>query len=272
MRGIDRIASAFSAKAGIKLMTHAVVGYPDLPTSERILRAMADSGADFIEAQLPFSDPVADGPSIVEANHVALRAGSRTAACLGLLARLRGTTSVPILIMAYLNTLLAQGIEEIVRRIADIGLDGLIVPDWPDDEPEFGLGETCAEAGLALVPLIAPSTSLERASALASASASPFVYAVTRLGVTGRRTEFETEALERLASLRAGTGRFVAAGFGIRERAQVGLLEGYADCAIVGTALVDAARMAHRGASHGGPATDPAEAIATLVADLAGKG
>ena len=276
--GVERIRAAFETREGIKLMTHAVVGYPDLPTSERILRAMAEEGADFIEAQLPFSEPIADGPSIVEANHAALRAGSRTGACLELLSRLRLETGIPILVMSYLNPLLAHGIEAIVRRLAEAGLDGLIVPDWPDDEPELGLGERCAAAGLALVPLIAPSTSLARAESLAAASLSPFVYAVTRLGVTGRRTQLEEAALERLEKLRARSGRYVAAGFGIRERAQVELLEGHADCAIVGSALVDAARAAHHASLHAEGRTkpsaeesDPAAAVARLVRSLAGR-
>jgi len=277
MSGVERIRAVFARNAEIKLMAHAVVGYPDMATSARILRAMADSGADFIEAQLPFSDPIADGPSIVEANHVALRAGSRTLACLDILARLRAETDIPILVMSYVNPLLAHGIEAIVGRIADAGLDGLIVPDWPDDEPELALGERCAAAGLALVPLIAPSTTLDRAEALAKASSSPFIYAVTRLGVTGRRTQLEESALERLAKLRDKTGDYVAAGFGIRERAQVELLAGYADCAIVGSALVDAARAAHHASLHGGgpgsapEGIDPAEAVVALVRSLAGR-
>lgn len=280
MKGVERLGEAFTARAGIKLMTHAVVGYPDMAASARILRAMVDSGSDFIEAQLPFSDPIADGPSIVEANHVALRAGSRTESCLSLLANLREEVSIPILVMSYLNPLLAHGIDAIVTRIADLGLDGLIVPDWPDDEPELGLGEKCEKAGLALVPLIAPSTSLDRAKRLALASSSPFVYAVARLGVTGRRTDFETRMLERFSALGKATGRYVAAGFGIREREQVELLEGRADCAIVGSALVDAARSALHGSSprsaqpaetREAPAGDPAEAVARLVRSLAGK-
>lgn len=288
--GIERLRAAFEAREGVKLMTHTVVGYPDMAMSRRILAAMAASGADFIEAQLPFSDPIADGPSIVEANHVALRAGSRTGACLELLARLREESPVPILVMSYLNPLLAQGIDTIVHRIADAGIDGLIVPDWPDDEPELALGEKCAAAGLALVPLIAPSTDLERAARLAAASSSPFVYAVTRLGVTGRRTQLDESALQRLSGLRSRTGRYVAAGFGIRERSQVEALAGFADCAIVGSALIDAARAAHHGVSGGSAAfgggapgsppiaaspaatpSDPAEAVARLVRSLAGR-
>ena len=106
---------------------------------------------------------------------------------------------------SYLNPILAYGVEALVERAARSGLDGFIVPDYPDDEPELGLAEKCAAAGLALVPLIAPTTSIDRASALAAASASPFLYVVLRLGVTGRKTELGNASLERLAALKTRT-------------------------------------------------------------------
>jgi tryptophan synthase alpha chain len=262
MSGIDRITRIFEREGGIRLMTHAVVGYPSLGESSRILEAMAASGADFIEAQLPFSDPSADGRSIVEANYAALKAGSSTRSCLSALEALRKKTDTPVLVMSYVNVLYAYGIAEILARAGDTGIDGFIVPDYPDDEGELEFAERCEAAGLALVPLIAPTTSLERAQALAAASASPFVYAVTRLGVTGRRTELDAESLDRLAKLKERTGRRVAAGFGIRERSQVRALEGAADCAIVGSALVDAI---HQATDAG---RDPAAAAAALVRAL----
>jgi tryptophan synthase alpha chain len=262
MTGIARIKDAFEARAGTKIMAHSVCGYPDMTRSSAILAALASSGADFIEAQLPFSDPSADGEAIVEANSGALRAGSSTEACLGLLEELRGKTERPILIMSYLNPLLAYGIDRLVARMARSGLDGLIVPDYPDDEPELQLAEKCAAAGLALVPLIAPTTGLDRASALAEGSASPFLYIVLRLGVTGRKTELDGAALERLAALRRATGKYLAAGFGIRERAQVEALCGAADCAIVGSALVEAARRAVEAG------TEPAVAVGELIRAL----
>jgi tryptophan synthase alpha chain len=288
MTGIDRITRAFedpsatrvddervatriikdTRSRGIKLMTHAVVGYPDLETSSRILEAMASSGADFIEAQLPFSDPSADGRSIVEANYGALTSGSSTRACLAAIEGLRAATGAegaertPILVMSYVNVLYAYGIDEIVARAAASGIDGFIVPDYPDDETELGLAGKCADAGLALVPLVAPTTSLDRAAFLAAASASPFLYAVTRLGVTGRKTELDAESLERFEALRERTGKRIAAGFGIRERSQVRALEGHADCAIVGSALVDAIRSATEAGQ------DPARAAGELVRSL----
>jgi tryptophan synthase alpha chain len=265
MTGIDRITRAFAGRGpDVALMAHAVCGYPDGAASLAILSAMAAAGADVIEAQLPFSDPSADGRAIVEANHAALRSGSRTRDCLGELEELRRRTGAPILVMSYLNPILAYGPEALVERAARAGLDGLIVPDCPDDEPEPGLRSLCASAGLAFVPLIAPTTSLERARCLAEAAASPFLYVVTRLGVTGRRTDLDEAALNRLTRLREATGRLVAAGFGIRERSQVQALRGRADCAIVGSALVEAAR----GAVEAG--RDPAAAVGGLVRELKG--
>ena len=170
MTGIDRIRRAFEARVDMKIMAHAVCGYPSMEASARIFGEMVAAGADIVEAQLPFSDPSADGGSIVEANHAALRAGSRTEDCLALLESLRAGTAAPILVMSYLNPILAYGVDAMVERAARSGLDGFIVPDYPDDEPELGLAEKCAAAGLALVPLIAPTTSLERAAALAWAA------------------------------------------------------------------------------------------------------
>ena len=265
MTGIDRIARTFGSREGLKLMAHAVVGYPDAGTSARILAAMAANGADLIEAQLPFSDPSADGTSIVAANHAALRSGSRTEACLATLEALRAKTEAPILVMSYLNPILAYGVEALVERAARSGLDGFIVPDYPDDETELGLAEKCAAAGLALVPLIAPTTSIDRASALASAGASPFLYVVLRLGVTGRKTVLEVPPWIVSPPSRRD-GKYVAAGFGLREKAQIDALCRYADCAIVGSALVDAARDAVSAGA------DPALAVGEIVRSLTGAG
>jgi len=166
--------------------------------------------------------------------------------------------------MSYLNPILAFGPGKLVEWAAAEGIDGFIVPDCPDDEEEPDLRALCAAAGLAFVPLIAPTTSLERAAALAAASDSPLVYVVTRLGVTGKKTELDEGSLDRLTRLREATGKFTAAGFGIRDRAQVSALEGRADCAIVGSALVDAARRAVQAGS------SPARAVGELARELKG--
>lgn len=238
MRGIDRISEALAREDSIALMTHAVCGYPDMEASRAVMSAMARAGATILEAQIPFSEPSADGPLIIEANHAALRLGASTRACLSMLASLRKETGAPILAMSYLNPIVAFGPAAFTRALVDAGVDGAVVPDLPDDEPDPPLGRLFADAGLALVPLIAPSTSLERARELAAGSLSPLVYVVLRLGVTGRKTEIDAAARKRLADLRAVTGKKVAAGFGIRERAQVEGLVGSADCAVVGSAVL----------------------------------
>lgn len=265
MTGVDRLLHTFrKGRPGTMplLMTHAVCGYPDLATSERLMMAMLDSGSDILEAQIPFSDPSADGPAIVAANHAALASGATTADCLAMLARLRERTEKPILVMSYLNPLLAFGIGRLADFMSAAGLDGAILPDCPDDEPEYRLPELMAGAGLAFVPLVAPSTSLARARELALAASSPFIYAVLRLGVTGRSTKITGEARRGLAALREATGRYVAAGFGLGERSQLEDLAGCADCAIVGSAALG---VFDRAVAAG---KDGVEAVGSFVAGL----
>lgn len=264
MRGIERIEGVFSGAPGLRLMTHAVAGYPDLDGSRAIMAAMAAGGASIIEAQLPFSEPSADGPLIIEANHAALRGGATTRASLAMLAELRRSIATPILAMSYLNPIFAYGVEAFVAALVEAGIDGAVVPDLPDDEPDPPLGRLFAEAGLALVPLVAPSTSIERARDLAQASASPLVYVVLRLGVTGRRTEIDVAARARLAALGEATGKRVAAGFGIRERSQIEGLRGSADCAVVGSAILATIKRAVE------EGRDPAGAAEALVRTLVG--
>lgn len=238
MNGIARIRTVFSSGTAIRLMTHVVGGYPTLALSKDILLMMAREGADLIEVQLPFSDPSADGPLIVEANYAALAQKVNTEAVLSMLAEVRAHTSVPLLVMSYVNPLYAYGIDRLIARMVEIGLDGLIVPDYAPDEPELGLIEKADAAGLAFVPLIAPGSSPERAKFLADISDSPFVYAVLRMGVTGRKTELGSDITAYLSMLKKATGKYVAAGFGIRERDQMLALAGHADCGIVGSALI----------------------------------
>lgn len=268
MSGIEGLEAALSVPGRLAIMGHAVCGWPDLETSRRIFLSMAEAGVDIIEAQIPFSEPSADGPLIVEANHAALRAfGSssgpdRTRLCLELLGDVRRKTGKPVLLMSYVNPILIHGTEAFVRDAANVGLDGLIVPDYPDDEPELDLDRLSSNHGLARLPLIAPTTSLDRAASLCAASASPLLYAVLRMGVTGRRTELDSAAVARLADLRSRTGKKIAAGFGLRDRAQLDALRGNADCAVLGSVLLASAKTAIEA---GG---DPARAVFTLVRGL----
>ena len=238
MTGIERIKKIFSTDKKIKMMTHVVGGYPDMDTCESLIVLMAEKGVDMIEVQLPFSDPTADGPVIVQANHAALRTGITTESVLKMLKRMRKKVDIPLLIMSYINPVYAFGVGEMVRRAVDIGVDGFIVPDCPDDEEELNLPGLCKEKGLAFVPLIAPTTEKERVISITRQSVSPFVYAVLRMGVTGRKTELDEETTTYLKMIKESTDCFVAAGFGIKEKSQLDALVGYADCGIVGSELL----------------------------------
>lgn len=238
MRGIERIQRQFHKKSGLKLMTHVIGGYPDILTCEKIILKMAEKGVDIIEVQLPFSDPSADGPVIVAANHEALKIGVSTNDVLTMIERVRKQIDIPLLIMTYVNPIYKYGIKNIVNKAIEIGVDGFIVPDLPPEEPELELEELCKENDLALVPLIAPSTDDERMKKLSKNSFSPFVYAVLRLGVTGRKTELDKKIVDYLDRIQKNTGKMVAGGFGIRDKKQLSLLEGNAQCGIIGSALL----------------------------------
>ncbi len=244
MNGIDRIDGIFRTGKPIKLMTHVVGGYPDMNRCRDILLTMVQKGVDLIEIQIPFSDPTADGPVIVAANHAALHSGVSTSSVLAMIEQVRKETTIPLLIMSYINPLFAYGIPAFVQKAAEIGIDGFILPDCPPEEDEFGLPALCKEHGIAFVPLIAPTTDRKRIAFLMQHSVSPFVYAVLRMGVTGRATNLDAETIAYLARIKEATNRFVAAGFGIREKAQLDALTGHADCGIVGSELLRRVRHA----------------------------
>jgi tryptophan synthase alpha chain len=261
MNGIERIEKKFS-EPGMKLMTHVVGGYPDLAASEKIVLAMARGGADFIEIQLPFSDPSADGPAIVHANYGALAAGVTTKDVLAMIARIRTQTDVPLFVMSYLNPIVAYGEKKIIDELLSIGADGFIIPDCPVEERESSFIQRCNDASLAFVPLVAPSTEPSRMCALAAATRSPFVYAVLRLGVTGRKTELGDEELSYLAAVKKYTARRVSAGFGIADKAQIDALAAHADCAIIGSEIT---RRIGRAVEE---KRDPADEIAAFMKTL----
>jgi len=157
--------------------------------------------------------------------------------------RLAQSLDIPILLMSYLNPIFIYGAKRFVDDIRALGIAGIIVPDCPFEE-NFGLIELCNDARIASVPLVAPMTSPERVRLLCAQTLSPFVYAVMRLGVTGKKTDLSKDLSDYLAMVKNQSGRCVAAGFGIREHAQVAALEGIADCAIVGSAVTDCVRLA----------------------------
>jgi tryptophan synthase alpha chain len=263
MTGIEKIQKTFQSPKKIKLMTHIVAGFPTLADSEEIVKAMAQNGADIVEIQIPFSDPTADGPSISGASTVALAGGINPLQAIDMAGRLASTAGIPILIMTYINPVFSIGIDRFVSLLSEKGISGVIIPDCPFED-DLGLVEKCTKAGLAFVPLVAPGTSSERMKYLSGSTTSPFVYAVTRLGITGKKTNIGEEGIAYLQTVKNVTGKYCAAGFGIREKDQIDTLIGIADCAVVGSAVTDTARNAHNNKK------SPAEEVGKFIKELIG--
>jgi tryptophan synthase alpha chain len=252
--GSDRIASAFASHGKrAALMPYLMGGFPDLDASTAAGLAAADAGADLIELGIPFSDPLADGPVIHAAATAALAAGATPRAVLGSCERL--AESLPVVLMVYANVVLTAGAEAFALRAAAAGAAGLIVPDLPHDEAAE-VRAACDAEGLALVPLVAPTTTRERVAEI-GADARGFVYTVALTGTTGERPELPPGLTEAVNRVRAATELPVAVGFGISTPQQAGAVAQVADGVIVGSRVV-------RAAGDGGAA-----AVGGLVAELA---
>jgi tryptophan synthase alpha chain len=235
--GLERIAAAFSATNGrAALMPYLMGGFPDLEASRAIGEAYADGGADLVELGVPFSDPLADGPVIHAAGTQALAAGATVPAVIELGRAL--SERFPVILMCYSNLVLARGVERFVDELENANVSGLIVPDLPLEEAPVVL-EACDAAGIALVPLVAPTTPEDRLERI-GAQARGFVYTVSSTGTTGERAE--VDAGDLLTRMKAHTEVPVALGFGIAtpEQAAAAAAAG-ADGVIVGSRLVRAA-------------------------------
>ncbi|MCO6453087.1 MAG: tryptophan synthase subunit alpha [Caldilineales bacterium] len=240
MTGLERIASAFataSSQNRAAFMPYLAVGHPDLPASLDLFQILADSGADLIEVGVPFSDPLADGPTVQAATQKALANGVTTADCLLAVRSLRARgVATPMLLMGYINPILAYGLDKFVAAAADAGADGFIIPDLPPDEAAE-MEAACRENGMALVFLVAPTSTPERL-ALAAAHSSGFLYLVSVTGVTGARADLPPGLTDFVARVRAHTGLPLAVGFGISTPAHAAAVAEIADGVVVGSALV----------------------------------
>jgi tryptophan synthase alpha chain len=251
----DRIAAAFAGHSKrAALMPYLMGGYPDLETSRAAGKAAAEAGADLIELGIPFSDPLADGPAIHAAGSEALAAGTTPEDVLGVCESL--SARVPVVLMVYANVVLqAGGGAAFADRAASAGAAGLIVPDLPHDE-SGELRAICDARGLALVPLVAPTTRPERLAEIGG-SARGFVYAVSLTGTTGEREELPAELPAMVERIRATAEVPVAVGFGISTEEQASRVADLADGVIVGSRVV-------RAAGEGG-----ADAVGELLTKLA---
>ena len=249
------IAAAFTENGKrAALMPYLMGGFPDLETSAMAGLAAADAGADLIELGIPFSDPLADGPVIHAAATDALAAGATPHAVLGVCERL--AARVPVVLMVYANVVLTAGAAAFALRAAAAGASGLIVPDLPHDEADE-VRAACDAEGLALVPLVAPTTTPERIAAIGS-DARGFVYTVSLTGTTGERDQLPDGLAQTVERVRASTSVPVAVGFGISTADHARAVGELADGVIVGTRIV-------RAAGEGGAA-----AVGDVVSELAG--
>lgn len=230
---MSRIAEAFkNGKAFIPFMT---CGDPDLETTAAAVREAAKNGADLIELGIPFSDPTAEGPVIQEANLRALTGGATTDRIFDLVRDLRRDVTVPLVFMTYANVVYSYGAEKFIGTCAQIGIDGLILPDLPFEEKEEFL-PLCRAHGVDLVSMIAP-TSADRIEMIAR-EAEGFLYIVSSLGVTGTRSEITTDLESIVKTVRRVSHVPCAVGFGISTPEQAKKMAALSDGAIVGSAIV----------------------------------
>jgi tryptophan synthase alpha chain len=233
------ISAAFETAKGegrAALMPYLMGGFPDQETATAVAGAYADAGADLIELGVPFSDPLADGPTIHAADTAALAGGATLEAVLETCAAVG--ERVPVALMVYANMVLAAGPAELAEQAAASKASGLIVPDLPLEE-QAPIREALDEYGLALIPLVAPTTPPERRARI-SQQAEGFVYLVSTVGVTGEREQLPPELAELIATAKKEASVPVAVGFGISTPEQVATVGKVADGVIIGTRLVRA--------------------------------
>ncbi len=209
-------------------------GDPDLETSLEIVLALADLGADIIELGVPFSDPMADGPTIQRSSARAIAGGTSFHDVLELSVRLREQTDIPLVLFTYFNPILRFGVEEFCR--SDSGIDGVLLTDVIEDEADV-ISHQLADHGIDIISLVAPTTTDQRLENIC-AGARGFIYAVSRAGVTGAQQETSSEAEALVARVRQFTELPIAVGFGISTVEQVADVWRYADAAVVGSAIV----------------------------------
>jgi len=240
--GLDLIAQTFARSRAEKratFMPFFTIGFPDLPTSIAAIEALVAAGADAIEVGVPFSDPLAEGPTIQHSSQIALGNGIRLTDCIEAVRTLRSRgVMVPLMLMGYINPMLTYGLERYTRDAADAGASGFIVPDLPPEEAEE-LAAYCTANGLALIPLLAPTSTPDRIRQVL-AGARGYVYLVSVTGVTGTRDTLPADLADYVRRVRALTTLPIAVGFGISQPQHAKAVAALADGVIVGSAMIRA--------------------------------
>lgn len=219
------------------LMTHTVVGYPSLEENWRMLECMRDAGVSMVELQLPFSEPIADGPLFVKANQAALQQGLDWDDYFEFMSKASNEFDFPILFMGYYNSVYCMGAKSFCSRLQEAGAHGYIIADLPPEEA-LGLDTYAKEQELDSVHLMTPTNSNSRLNEIAK-NATGFVYCVARKGVTGKKTELDQSIMEYIQRCRDTTELPLALGFGIKSPQDVSMLKNHVDIAIIGTACLE---------------------------------
>ena len=240
MNRIDARFELLKQDKRMLLAPFVTVGYPSISTSRDLALGYVEAGADMLEVGVPFSDPIADGPTVQAASQIALDGGTRFIDAFDLIADIRAKTEVPILLMGYANPFMQHGFRELAYDLASSGADGLITPDIPPEHAS-DLEAATAEKNIHLIRFAAPTTSIERLERIAD-GAQGFLYCVSVAGVTGSRADLNPSLPNFLSSVRAITSTPRMVGFGISKPEHLRSLRGQAEGVIVASALIDIVR------------------------------
>lgn len=246
MNLIDKKLKNIKKESRLGLMTHVVVGYPSLETTKTLVKVMEDAGADFIELQIPFSDPLADGPTIMKACEEALKNGVKIKDAFKLARILSRQINIPLLFMAYYNTVFKYGTQKFCQDAKKAGISGLIVPDIPlEEEHEEHFIKYCKKARLKNIRIVSPASTIDRLKKNAKV-ADGFVYCTARQGITGAQKELDSKIASFLKNVRKYFKIPIAVGFGISNKERVKLVESFADIVVIGSVIIDVMNRAKK--------------------------
>ena len=233
---MSRIAAVFTRANHTALIPYITVGYPTVETTLKAVPLLASSGCDIVELGIPFSDPLADGATIQRASYEALRQGITPRVCFEVAQELRRRLEIPLVFMTYYNPVLKFGLEQFCSKCAEVGIDGLIIPDLPPEEGEE-LEKSTRRHGLDLIYLLSPASTEERIRLVAS-KASGFIYLVSLTGVTGARDKLPEELENFVAKVRERTEKPLCVGYGVSTPEQARRIAKVADGVIVGSRII----------------------------------
>lgn len=239
MNKIDEKIREIEKSKSLGLMTHVVVGYPSLDATISLVKLMAKSGVDFVELQIPFSDPLADGPTIMKACEASLKNGTKVKDAFEIAKKLSKEVKIPLLFMAYYNTVFKYGTKRFCEDAKKIGISGLIVPDMSlEEESEEHLNKYCQENGLYNIRVLSPASTKERIQKNAK-TAKGFVYCTARQGTTGTQQGLDPKVINYLEQVREESKVPIAVGFGISTPEHIKMIKPLADIAVVGSKVID---------------------------------